>query len=333
MISILDNDSGLSGSQSLNMNNLSLNNNLNEDFNGQFNREKCFSTSIDSTECDNLHTKDTKASGVEFPCLGTDNNQNLDVTQAQTNSENSVETNARISLYDTLYSRRRGIVPRSKIKSETKSKSFQKEFSCIDLKRNSPTSVATSKAKKSNAEHIYMNLPCRGDSSAEPEMNWYDSDSPPLAMSTPYGSDHSPANISPTAAFQGKATTPSQTKILTPELNRQLSSGSITIPHSNLTRQWSSESQTNVQELNDMYRLENNRTKIKKDVQMSPMETPPVVSPLNLFSQILHQHDPNDDTDYESYSAATENVQSLSNEEISVKTSHICSLENEKESK
>ena len=191
MISILDNDSGLSGSQSLNMNNLSLNNNLNEDFNGQFNREKCFSTSIDSNECDNLHTKDTKASGVEFPCLGTDNIQNLDVTQAETNSENSVETNARISVYDTLHSRRRGIVPRSKMKSETKSKSFQK--------------VATSKAKKSNAEHIYMNLLCRGDSSAEPEMNWYDSDSPPLAMSTPYESDHSPANISPTAAFQDQS--------------------------------------------------------------------------------------------------------------------------------
>ena len=301
------------------MNNFSLNNNINEDFNGQFNREKCFSTSIDSTECDNLHTKDAKASNVEFPCIRTDNYQNVDVTQAETNSENSVETNARISVYDTLYSRRRGIVPRSKMKSETKSKSFQK--------------VATSKAKKSNAEHIYMNLPCRGDSSAEPEMNWYDSDSPPLAMSTPYESDHSPANISPTAAFQGKATTPSQTKISTPELNRQLSSGSITIPHSNLTRQWSSEREINVQELNDMYRLENNRTKIQKDVQMSPMETPPVVSPLNLFSQILHQHDPNDDTDYESYSAAIENVQSLSNEEISVKTSHICSLENEKKSK
>ena len=317
MILILDNDSGLSCSQSLNMNNLSLNNNLNEDFNEQLNREKCFSTSIDS-ECDNLHTKDANASNVEFPCIRTDNYQNLDVTQAETNSENSVETNARISVYDTLYSRRRGIVPRSKMKSETKSKSFQK--------------VATSKAKKSNAEHIYMNLPCRGDSSAEPEMNWYDSDSPPLAMSTPYESDHSPANISPTAAFQDKAT-PSQTKISAPELNRQLPSGSIAIPLSNLTRQWSSESQTDVQELKDMYRLENNRTKIIKDVPMSPVETPPVVSPLNLFSQILHQHDPNDDTDYESNSVATNNVQSLTNEEISVKNAHICSLENEKKSK
>ena len=332
MILILDNDSGLSCSQSLNMNNLSLNNNINEDFNGQFNREKCFSTSIDSTECDNLHTKDAKASDVEFPCLGTDNNQNVDVTQAETNSENGVETNARISVYDTLYSRRRGIVPRSKMKSETKLKSFQKELTCIDPQRKRPTSLATLKAKKSNAEHIYMNLPCRGESAAEPEMNWYDSDSPPLAMSTPYESDHSPANISPTAAFQDKAT-PSQTKISAPELNRQLPSGSIAIPLSNFTRQWSSESQTDVQELKDMYRLENNRTKIIKDVPMSPVETPPVVSPLNLFSQILHQHDPNDDTDYESNSVATNNIQSLSNEEISVKNAHICSLENEKKSK
>ena len=309
------------------MNNISLNNNLNEDFSGQFNREKCFSTSIDSTECVKSHnTKDASASAVEFPCLETDDNENLDVTQAETNSENS----ARISVYDTLYSRRRGIVPRTKMKSEAKSKLLERELASIDTKRTRPTSFANLKAQKSNAEHLYMNLPSGGQCSAEPEVNWYDSDSPPLAMSTPYGSDHNPTNRSPTAVAQGKAT-PSETKTSALELNG--SSGGITTRRSNLTRQGSSESQTDVHEFRDTYRLKNNRTEIEKDVQISPIEPPPIVSPLNLSSQILHQHDPDDDTDHESNGDATKHAQFLSHEEISVKGSHTWSLENENKSK
>ena len=325
-----DNDSGLSCSQSLTMNNLSLNNNLNEDFNGQFDREKCFPTSIDSTECDksqNSGTKDASAAGVEFPYLGTDHNQNLqDVTQVETNSENS----ARISVYDTLYSRRRGIVPRTKRTSKTKTKLLERELASSEPKRTRSTSFESLKAQKSNAEHLYMNLPCREECFAESEVNWYGSDSPPLAMSTPYGSDQSPTNRSQIAVTQGKAN-PSQTKTSALELNEP--SGSITIPRSNLTRQWSSESQTDVHEFKDMYRLVNNRTKLEKDVQISPIETPPNVSPLNLSSQILHQHDPDDDTDQESSSDATKQAHFLSKEEISEKTSHIWSHENENKSK
>ena len=291
-----DNDSGLSCSQSLNMNNLSLDPNLRDSVDKLSSRERLDTMSFDSAEFDSLPCSpdDVNSSSIGFSYSKEPRFQIQSGNQLKSNVENNIE---RISVYDSLYSKRRGILPRSKMNSENKTRNSQIDENSFDKRSFDYSSV---NPKNSTEEHVYMNLPVGKNPYPDPGRNWYDNDSPSLAASTPYGSDDSPpVDRSPTSGRSGNAIPP-QPKAPAPMLSKQMSSGIQSISRNNSigSRQLSCDSGDIQQpDASESTRKYSSRKIWNHSLDDDAIETPPPrVPPLNLsLLEVLHKADSDSD--------------------------------------
>ena len=254
--------------------------------------------SFDSVEFDSVPCSpdDVNSSSAELS-YSMENRLNLSGgNKLKSNDKDNVE---RISVYDSLYSKRRGILPRSKLNSENKMKSSPR--GAIVDKRSYDYGILP---KDMDGEHVYMNLPIRKNPYTQPEKNWYDSDSPPLAASIPYGSDNSPTDRSSTSGISGSTIIPPQPKSPAPTLNRQMSSGSYTsVSRSGSiasSRRLSSDicnAQPDGSESTRKYSSpRQKRTQSIDCMDSNSLEVPSVVPPLNLsLLEVPHREDSDSD--------------------------------------